>query len=94
VRRLFWLALGATAGVLVVRKVSRTAQAYTPAGLAHAVSGLGDSVRHFADQVRQGMVEREAQLRDALGLEGDGGGSTSSGDHIGTVGLAPRGSAD
>jgi len=72
VRRVFWLTLGATAGVLVVRKITKTAQAFTPAGLADSVGGLGDSIRYFADQVRAGMVEREAELRDALGIDDDG----------------------
>jgi len=71
-RRLFWLTLGATAGVLVVRKVTKTAHAFTPAGLADSAGGIGDSIRYFADQVRAGMVEREAELRDALGIDGDG----------------------
>jgi hypothetical protein len=72
VRRLFWLTLGATAGVLVVRKITKTAHAFTPAGLADSAGGLGDSIRYFADQVRAGMVEREAELRDALGIDSDG----------------------
>jgi hypothetical protein len=69
VRRLFWLTLGATAGVLVVRKITKTAHAFTPAGLADSAGGIGDSIRYFADQVRAGMVEREAELRDALGID-------------------------
>ncbi len=69
---MFWLALGATAGVLVVRKVTKTAQSFTPAGLANRAGGLGDSLRYFADQVRAGMAEREAELRDALGIDSDG----------------------
>lgn len=68
-RRIFWLTVGATAGVLVVRKVTRTAQAFTPAGLAGSAGGLGESLRGFAEQVRAGMAEREAELRDALGLD-------------------------
>jgi hypothetical protein len=72
VRRLFWLTLGATAGVLVVRKITKTAHAFTPAGLADSAGGIGDSIRYFADQVRAGMVEREAELRAALGIEADG----------------------
>ena len=71
-RRLFWLTLGATAGVLVVRKITKTAHAFTPAGLADSAGGIGDSIRYFADQVRAGMVEREAELRDALGIDDDG----------------------
>jgi hypothetical protein len=65
-RRLFWMALGATGGVLLVRRVSRAAQAYTPAGVA---SGLGDGLRDLAAAVREGMGEREAELRTALGMD-------------------------
>jgi Family of unknown function (DUF6167) len=67
-RRVFWIALGATAGVLVVRKLQKTARAYSPAGLADRAGGLGESVRYFADEVRAGMAEREIELRDALGI--------------------------
>jgi hypothetical protein len=70
-RRVFWIALGATAGILVVRKLQKTAHAYTPAGLAESVQGLGDSVRYFAEEVRAGMAEREIELRDALGIDDD-----------------------
>jgi hypothetical protein len=68
-RRLFWVALGATAGVLVVRKLSRTAEAYTPAGLAKGLQELGDAIRDFAEDVRAAMVERELELNHALGLD-------------------------
>jgi hypothetical protein len=68
-KRVFWIALGATAGVLVVRKLQKTAHAYTPAGLAESVQGLGDSFRYFAEEVRAGMAEREIELRDALGID-------------------------
>jgi len=69
VRRVFWIALGATAGVLIVRKVTKTAHSYTAAGIGERIEGLGDSLRYFADQVRIGMAEREVELRDALGLD-------------------------
>jgi Family of unknown function (DUF6167) len=68
-KRVFWIALGATAGVLVVRKLQKTAHAYTPAGLAESVAGLGEGIRYFADEVRAGMAEREIELRDALGID-------------------------
>lgn len=70
-RRLFWVAVGATAGVYAVRKVQKTLHAYSPAGLAGRAGGLGESVKGFVDEVRSGMVEREAELRDALGLTED-----------------------
>lgn len=71
-RRLFWIALGATAGVLVVRKLTQTARSFTPEGAADRVSGalggLTESVRDFAADVRQGMAEREAELLQSLGV--------------------------
>jgi hypothetical protein len=73
-RRVFYLALGATVGVLVVRKLSAAAARMTPAGLqgslAGALNNLGDGVREFAEAVREAMAEREVELRDALGLDG------------------------
>ncbi len=68
-RRLFWVALGATVGVLVVRKVSKAAQAYTPEGVSRSLSSLADGLLELAQVVREGMVEREAELREALGID-------------------------
>ncbi len=73
-RRLFWTALGATAGVLIVRRVSQTAQRFSPEGVAGsltgALGGLTEAVRDFAADVREGMAEREHELRAGLGLDG------------------------
>jgi hypothetical protein len=68
-RRVFGVAVGAAAGVSAVRKVQKTLHAYSATGLAERAGGLGDTLKAFADQVRDGMAEREAELRDALGLE-------------------------
>ena len=72
-RRVFWVALGATVGVLVVRKVTKAAQAYTPSGMAQGLSGgqsdLGEGLREMAAAVREGMDERESELRYALGID-------------------------
>jgi hypothetical protein len=72
-RRLFWLALGATVGVLVVRKVTKTVQAYSPSGMAQGLSGglsdLGEGLREMAGAVREGMADREIELRYALGID-------------------------
>ncbi|GAC1445647.1 MAG: hypothetical protein NVSMB55_27800 [Mycobacteriales bacterium] len=73
-RRMFYLALGATVGVLVVRKASHAAARFTPAGvqssLTGALGGLGDALREFTETVREGMAEREELLRVELGLDG------------------------
>jgi hypothetical protein len=85
VRRLFWLGIGVAVGVLVVRRITKTAEAYTPKGLASAVSGLGDTVREFAADVRVAMAEREDEMLDALGVSGadepEGPSSAASGKH-------------
>jgi hypothetical protein len=69
-RRLFWLGLGLAAGVLVVRAVSKRAQAFTPRGIAAGVGNsaghLMESVRGFVDDVKDGMAEREAQIHAAF----------------------------
>jgi hypothetical protein len=74
VRRLFWLAMGVTIGVLVVRKLARAAESLSPRGLAASVStsvrDLADAVRDFAADVREGMAEREAELAEGTGLDG------------------------
>ena len=72
-RRLFWIALGATIGVLVVHKVTKAAQSYTPAGMTQGLSAglsdLGEGLREMAGAVREGMAERETELRHALGID-------------------------
>lgn len=81
VRRLFWVSMGATAGVLVFRAITKTAQELTPAGIADRVTGSGgsfiDSVKEFFEDVRDAAKDREDELNVALGLdsapsEGDG----------------------
>lgn len=79
-RRLFWIALGATAGVLVVRRLSavasKAAGSLTPDGaadrVAKAMGGLTAAVREFTDDVKAGMAERDNELRDALGIAENG----------------------
>jgi hypothetical protein len=71
-KRIFWLGVGATLGVAAVRKITRTAESFTPSGIAGSFAGLGDVAREFADDVRAGMRERERDLMDALGVDADG----------------------
>lgn len=69
-RRLFWLGLGLAAGALAVRRLTRTAEAYTPQAVAQSlqggVTGVLDSLREFVDDVREGMAEHEEALHRAL----------------------------
>ena len=68
-KRLFWLAVGGVIGAAAYRKVQQLRAESEPGGLNRAASRLVDSTAHFADQVRQGMAEREAELRRGLGLD-------------------------
>ncbi len=69
-KRIFWLGLGIAVGALVVRAVTKRARSLTPGGLAASVrestAGFAESVRTFVDDVRDGMAEREAQIREAI----------------------------
>lgn len=75
-KRLFWIALGATAGVLIVRKLNRAADNLTPEGaadqLSQAATTISQSIREFTDEVRAGMAERDQELRAALGIADNG----------------------
>ncbi|MFX0594880.1 hypothetical protein [Melissospora conviva] len=69
-RRLLWLGVGLAVGALVVRKLTRTAQAYTPAGIATSLTesagSLVEELRGFVEDVRIGMAEREAEIHQAF----------------------------
>jgi hypothetical protein len=69
VRRLFYAAAGAAVGVLVVRKVTRTASKWTPEGIAAQAGGAGDHLRQWWSIVVESAAEREDELRGALGID-------------------------
>lgn len=71
IKRVFWLAAGAALGVIAVRKVSAMKSAVGPEGLNRAVAQITDSIADFSDALRQGMQERETDLRSALGIDTD-----------------------
>jgi hypothetical protein len=70
VKRLLWLGIGLAVGVVVVRKMNRAAQQFTPTGIASSLSesagGLVESLRSFVDDVRAGMAEREQEIHAAF----------------------------
>jgi len=71
-RRLFYIAFGAAAGVLVVRRVSAAANKWTPEGLAAQAGGAGERLAAWWGEVQAYSAQREAELREALGLEASG----------------------
>ena len=73
-RRIFWLAMGITIGVLVVRKASKAAEQLTPNHLAsktgNVIADFGASMKKFADDVRVSMEQREVEIREDVGFDG------------------------
>jgi hypothetical protein len=71
-RRLFWFAIGVGFALFVVTKVRGYLKKASPQAVGNRVSdaatGVADSALDFAARVRAAMVEREAELRDELGL--------------------------
>jgi hypothetical protein len=70
-KRLFWVTLGATAGVLVARRLRQTAAQLAPGTLA---GNLIAAAQDFLEEVRGFAAEREVELRDAFGLDEPTGG--------------------
>ena len=72
--RLFWFAAGAGVAVWAVGKVKASLHRATPEAVSQRVAaslgGLGSSARDFADRVRAGMAEREAELRAEMEQRG------------------------
>ncbi|MDI9885705.1 DUF6167 family protein [Streptomyces sp. HNM0645] len=73
-RRAFWFTAGAAAGVWATTKVNRKLRQLTPESLAAQAANkaieTGHRLKDFALDVRAGMAQREAELGEALGIEG------------------------
>ena len=67
-----WFVAGAGAGIYVMVKARRAAEALTPDGMRDRLAGLNVGAQLFAEEVRAGMTEKETELRDRLGLTLDG----------------------
>ena len=72
IRRLFWFTLGAGVAMFLFVRIRKVLSQASPEAMsqrvAGAAAGMGESARNFVERVRAGMAEREAELRDELGL--------------------------
>jgi hypothetical protein len=72
-KRLVWMGIGVAIGVIAFRKVTEAQASMQstlgPQGLNRAVGRLTDGIYDFADALRDGMRERETDLRSALGVD-------------------------
>ena len=66
-RRLFWLSMGVTIGVMVVRKLERMVERLMPKSVALSLTQrlhrFADDLASFATDVRAAAAEREQELR-------------------------------
>ncbi|MCB5275733.1 hypothetical protein BJG92_03284 [Arthrobacter sp. SO5] len=67
--RIIWMGIGVAIGVIAFRKINQAQSNLGPEGLNRAVGRLADGLYDFADAVREGMQERETELRAALGVD-------------------------
>ncbi|WP_281414557.1 DUF6167 family protein [Pseudarthrobacter albicanus] len=67
--RIIWMGIGVAIGVIAFRKITQAQSNLGPEGLNRAVGRLADGLFDFADAVREGMQERETELRSALGID-------------------------
>ncbi|KAA1424142.1 DUF6167 family protein [Nocardioides antri] len=67
-RRGFWFAAGAAAGVYGVVKARRVAEAFTVDGMRDRASAASVGARMFRQEFRQGRTDAEDDLRERYAL--------------------------
>jgi hypothetical protein len=67
--RIIWMGIGVAIGVIAFRKITAVQSTLGPEGLNRAVGRVADGLFEFAGAVREGMQERETELRTALGID-------------------------
>lgn len=72
-KKLFWIAVGVGITVVVVVKGREIMRMATPQGVAEQASKVGRNIEgrvaQFVTDVQTHMSSREAELRDALGMD-------------------------
>jgi hypothetical protein len=86
IARALWFAVGTGVGVYGTVKARRLVYRLSPEGLADQVAALGLGVRTVVADVRGGMVERESELLERLGLPD---GRRALGGALAATGTAP-----
>jgi len=72
--RAIWFVSCAGACVDSIVRARRAAEAFTPDGLADRLAGLSLGLHLFGEEVRTGAAEKEAEVRQRLGLVPPGAG--------------------
>jgi hypothetical protein len=80
-RRGLWFVAGAGAGIYGMVRGRRAAEALTVDGLKDRLSGLEVGARLFRDEVAQGRLDKETELRERYGLVPHGRRELEGGRH-------------
>jgi Family of unknown function (DUF6167) len=80
-RRGFWFAAGAGAGIYAMVRGRRAAEALTVDGLRDRLGALEVGLRMFGAEVAQGRAEKESELRERFGLMPHGTPELEGGRH-------------
>jgi uncharacterized protein DUF6167 len=81
VKRILWFVIGTVVGVYAVTRLKKRVQVLAPDSLQQSAEKVASAIRHFGDEVRAGMAERETELRDALGIDTADSASTQREDY-------------
>lgn len=80
-RRGLWFVAGAGAGVYAMVRGRRAAEALTVDGVRDRLGGLEVAARLFREEVAQGRLEKETELRERYGLVPHGRPELGGGRH-------------
>ena len=74
IKRVFWVALGASVGIVVVNRAGKAVKKLAPGKLAGSATGvpgrLAAAWQDFTEDVRSAAAEREFELYHTLAADG------------------------
>jgi len=89
--RAVWFVAGAAAGIYGTFRARRAVESLTVEGIKDRLGALEVGARMFAEEVAEGRIEKETQLRERFGLEPNGRLQLTSAEETGRA-LSRRGS--
>ncbi|HET9169950.1 MAG TPA: hypothetical protein VFN97_10950 [Actinospica sp.] len=73
IKRVFWVALGASVGIVAVNRASKAVKKLAPGSIAGSASGVPGRItaawQDFAEDVRSAAAEREFELYRTLAVD-------------------------
>jgi hypothetical protein len=73
IKRVFWVALGASAGIIAVNQASKALKRLAPGRIADSAGGVPGRItaawQDFAEEVRSAAAEREFELYRTLAVD-------------------------